>query len=141
MTYGLQRNNIDEAICKFDDFIKETHRIAHTQRTTMIQHHNKITILNDANIKFKQYCEYLKSGNDNVIQESFAEYQSAKKKVTHDILRKENERWRTTLQNKNSKDLWSSIDWKGNMSNKIKIHPTINELKSHLNIFIRLMIA
>ena len=105
---ALQNNNVNEAIYKFNVFMKEMHQSARTRRSTPIQHYNNnATIMNNANSKFKRYCENLISGNIQEIQHSLFEYQSAKKLVTHGILQEENEKWRILLQNKSSKDLWT----------------------------------
>ena len=108
------------------------HNHARTKTTSLKNtDSNNLTQMNETNSKFKTYCECLKNGNAQVIEQNLKEYQSARKSVTHAILQSENSRWKKALSNKNSKELWSCVDWKGSMDNKIKINPSLNELKTH----------
>ena len=131
ITDALHLNDIDLAIYKFNDFASELHKVSRMRKERVVNTNNNLIIMNEANDKFDDYLECLKNGSMTEITQSLNDYQSARKAVTRSILQEENAKWRNALSNKNSKQLWSTIDWKGHMNNKIKIHPTLNELKAH----------
>ena len=43
----------------------------------------------------------------------------------------EHTKWTALIKNKNSKDLWDSIDWNGNLSKCETVRPTDDELALH----------
>ena len=122
----LQNNNIHLAIHN----LNKMHSSVHTPNSTKIQgvlNNSNITVMNEAYLIFKSYCDKLTDGTE----QSLTDNKLARKAVTHCMLKGESEKWHTTLQNKNSTELSSNIDWKGNWNNKIKVHPTLNELTLH----------
>ena len=128
---ALNEGNVEKAVSKFDIFVKDMHKCAKTLKPK-VTHPNNAIIMNEANEKFRNYCEYLLNRDNEAIRHSLAEYQAYRKDVSHEMLREESEKWRSFTNNKGSKEMWSHIDWKGNVSkSKLNIHPTINELKSH----------
>ena len=105
----LQNNNNHLAIHNFNNM----HSSVHTPNSTKIKgdlNNSNITVMNEAYLKFKSYCDKLTDGTE----QSLTDNKSARKAVTHSMLKGESEKWHTTLQNKNSTELWSNIDWKGN---------------------------
>ena len=128
---ALNEGNVEKAVSKFDIFVKDMHKCAKTLKPK-VTHPNNAIIMNEADEKFRNYCEYLLNRDNEAIRHSLAEYQAYRKDVSHEMLREESEKWRSFTNNKGSKEMWSRIDWKGNVSkSNLNIHPTINELKFH----------
>ena len=138
---ALYDNNVNSAISKFNDFSYDMHRKCRIPKPKIstIQNNMNITLMNDANHKFKVYCEKIKIGNMDEITNSLSTYQKARKLLTNKILLEENGKWKNAIKDKNSKELWSRIDWKGNFNNKIKIQPSKTEpiLKTNIQIMTR----
>ena len=81
----------------------------------------------------------LANGSEEEIKQSLEEYQRSRKGVTSLVIQNESGKWNEALDNKSSNELWGCIDWKGRYNNnKLKIHPTINELKHTLMIYTEL---
>ena len=81
--------------------------------------------MNETNSKFKRYCESLKVGSSQDIQQSLSDYHISRRLVTWTILQDESGKWQNVLQHTNTKDLWLRVDWKGNITMKLKVFDTI----------------
>ena len=69
------------------------HNHARTKTSLKNTDSNNLTQMNETYSKFKTYCECLKNGKAQVIEQNLKEYQSARRSVTHAILQSENSRW------------------------------------------------
>ena len=57
-------------------------------------------VMNEANLKFKIYCENLTNGSNQDIEQSRAEYQLSRKEVTHIMLQDESFKWHKVIHKK-----------------------------------------
>ena len=136
ITSTLQEHKINIDIDKINKFVGNMHRCAQTKKNRPITPNN-CEDMNIANEKFKIYCNCLPNGNLIDISKSLDEYKLASKIVNKTILENESKKWYKLINNKDSKELWKCVDWKGGFNNrKIETHPNISDLKAHFqNIY------
>ena len=79
-----------------------------------------------ANSEFENFRKSLNGQSADTTEEALRKYQLARGNVTSDTYRTENSRWNTLIEG-SPKDLWNSIDWKGNLSKGNPIRPSNNE--------------
>ena len=136
ITITLQEHKINIAIDKINKFVGNMHRCAQTKKNRPITPNN-YEDMNIANEKFKIYCNCLPNGNLIDISKSLDEFKLASKMVNKTTLENESKKWSKLINNKDSKELWKCVNWKGVFNNKkIETHPNINDLKAHFqNIY------
>ena len=74
---ALQNDNINLAVHIYNEFMNDMHRRVRAPNSSLTHNNNinnNVTILNEANSKFKKYCECLISGNSQDIKRSLNEY-------------------------------------------------------------------
>ena len=134
----LLENNILTEIqnCSIDGAIKQLHgclNIVHkksmlkpnkTKRTAEIS-------MEKANLDYNAYKNSLNEENEDVSEITFAEYQKSRNKITQAMYTSEHLRWKDLVDQKNSKDLWSSIDWKGSINKQNAQRASDEELATH----------
>ena len=133
ITITLQEHKIN---IKINKCVGNMHHCAQTKKNRPITPNN-YEDMNIANEKFKIYCNCLPNGNLIDISKSLDEYKLASKMVNKTILENESKKWYKLINNKDSKELWKCVDWKGGFNNKkIETHPNISDLKAHFqNIY------
>ena len=63
----LQENNIEPAVDVINNFVKDMHQYARKTKNTTTMNNN-LNIMNNANEKFKKYCEHLANGSEEYIR-------------------------------------------------------------------------
>ena len=90
--------------------------------------------MNEVNEKFNNFREAIKDGSNDEIEEKLNIYTTSRKKLTFQILNDEHNRWSETIEKKDSKHLWSMIDWNGKLHNTKPVQPSIHDMKNHFEV-------
>lgn len=84
-----------------------------------------------ANQEFENYQRSLKGESTDSTEEAWRKYQLSRNSVSRSMQNIEHRKWTSFISNKNTKELWNSIDWKGNLSKCETVRPTDDELALH----------
>ena len=104
MLNDLQNCDIDSAILKLDNHLHEAHRSASIKRTRIALDRR---YMEEANIQYNNYQRSLKGQSNDTPDQAYSKYQSARNALNKDLMTRENDKWNSLLNEKNSKKLWS----------------------------------
>ena len=89
-------------------------------------------LIADVNENFIDFRDSLKNRSEREIREKLEIYATARKKLNKTVINNEYKRWATVIANKDSKKLWSMIDWNGKLVNIAVItQPSMRRMKDH----------
>ena len=126
----INRLDINKAVIKLNNHLHDALRVAKKKKIVNINNASK-TAMERANLEFENYQKSLKGESIDSSSDALKKYQSARNNVSSSMHKTEHSKWTKLIQNKNSKDLWNSIDWNGNLSKCETVQPTDDELALH----------
>ena len=126
----LSNCNITNAVIKFDCHLHDALRVAKIKKTRPGNNAPKIA-MGKANEEFDNYLKSLKGESSESQEEALKKYQVARKRVTSSMCTIEHNKWKSLVDNNNSKKLWERIDWKGNLNKCEAVRPSDDELALH----------
>ena len=125
----IEQNDVNAALRYLDQKLQDSHKIPGCKIRSAkldVQLHS-ITKVNDS---FNEYKKTMGDATTSDLQREMAlnKCLEDRKSIHHEVLKKESDAWSSVIANKDSKKLWSMIDWKGNYSRKKPTeHPSIEE--------------
>ena len=126
----VSRFDINKAVIKLDTHLHDALRVSKKKKTVTLNNAPK-TAMERANAEFENYQQSLKGESSDSSDDAMKKYQTARNSVSSSMHNIEHTKWNTLIDSKNSKDLWDSIDWKGNLSKRETVRPTDDELALH----------
>lgn len=105
----LSNCNITNAVIKFDCHLHDALRVAKIKKTRPGNNAPKIA-MGKANEEFDNYLKSLKGESSESQEEALKKYQVARKRVTSSMCTIEHNKWKSLVDNNNSKKLWERID-------------------------------
>ena len=129
----VSKSDINKAVVKLDNHIHNALRLAKKKKTFASNNAHRIA-MEKANAEFDNFRESLKD-ESSASDDALKIYMAARKSVSSSMNRIELAKWTSSVNNRNSKDLWESIDWKGNISKRETVRPTNDELALHFENF------
>ena len=126
--HEIEACNIESAITRLDHHLDRAHKVAKIRRNRV--EYMSHDCMERANLEFNNYLKCLDGQSNETLETAFSRYQIARNAVTADMLRRDHERWRNTMNDSDTK-IWQTIDWKGNMVREKKEQPEIEDLALH----------
>ena len=126
----MSKCNINNAVIKLDTHLHDALRVAKKKKTITTNNVPKLA-MEKANEEFDNYQKSLRGESVDSVEEAWKKYQLSRKSVTSSMHDVEHNKWTSFIESKNAKDLWESIDWKGNLSRSQTVRPTDDELALH----------
>ena len=126
----ISKSDIHNAIRKFDIHLHEAHRVAKKKKINADNNIPKSFMLK-ANSEFDNYRKTLNGQATDTPEEALRKYQEARSNVSNNMHGAENKRWKNLVESGDSKSLWESIDWKGNLSKSETVKPSNEKLALH----------
>ena len=126
----MNKCNINNAVIKLDTHLHDALRASKKKKAMTVNSAPKIA-MEKANEEFDNYQKCLRGESHDSVEEAWKKYQLSRNSVSSTMHDVEHNRWTSFIESKNSKDLWDSIDWKGNLSRCQTVRPTDDELAFH----------
>ena len=126
----INKCNINNAIIKLDCHLHKALRLAKKKKAVTRNNAPKIA-MEKSNEEFKNYQKSLSGESNDSVEEAWKKYQLSRNSVSSSMQHSEHRKWTTFVNNRNAKDLWDSINWKGNLSKCETVRPTDDELALH----------
>ena len=126
----MSKCNINSAVIKLDHHLHTALRFARKKKTVTLNNVPKIA-MEKANEEFENYQRSLKGESIDSTEDAWRKYQLSRNSVSSSMQNIEHKKWTSFVESKNAKELWDSIDWKGNLSKCQTVRPTDDELALH----------
>ena len=122
----LTNDNFDAAFAQLERNITDIYRVSKAKKDTV----SKATsnTMYEANTNFNNLQKCISGDIDGDIDELFEIYQSSRNAISKEIFQNEHKRWKELVSAADSKKLWNSIDWKGDMCKKVSQPPVFDDL-------------
>ena len=126
----IHENNIEKAGDTLNMHLQNAHKITKMKEKHKIDTRKK-NIMEEVNEKFINFRQSLEGGTNDEVEEKLNIYTTTRKKLTYEMLKNEHGRWVEAIKKKDSKQLWSMIEWNGNFSRVLTEQPAIHDMKNH----------
>ena len=117
--------NIDNALRHIDRNISDIYKLSKVRRK---EKSCESDVMNKANENVVRLQKCINGERNENFDDILHQYQESRNAISKQIFSNENQKWFELMNNKNSKELWGKIDWKGDMSAKVYQPPVFEDL-------------
>ena len=126
---NLIQKDIENTFQDIDDIIDESYSLS--KIPTVMQQTGNSNKMKFANDLFERYRSCVRGEITGNSDDLLKRYREARKEISKEVLKNEQNKWNKLLSEKNSKELWNKINWKGTTKNENHKSPMLEELTSH----------
>ena len=114
-----------------NSYLHDAHK---RSKVKLLRRENKSSVhMEKENSEFENYKNSLIGHSLDSPESVYQKYQKERNTITSDMYMSEHQRWKALTDDANSKNLWHSINWKGNLSkcSNNTENPTVDVLALH----------
>ena len=107
----IENQDVESAVRIFDESIDEAYSMSREKHDVALKRDSNTMKM--ANDYFERYRQCIKGEIIGDSDELLKRYQDARKNISKEVYNQEQQKWIDLLNEKNSKNLWEKINWKG----------------------------